>query len=69
MNWTMLYNEEVTEAEEEMRKLALELKRIVDKYGFDMAETYMFRREEDTSLNIRAKKNGNVVMDSFTFIR
>ncbi len=66
--WDTYGRKEITKEEKKLRKMALKLNRYAQRHGIDYADLYLLGDEESRSVNIRAKKNGVVIVDSYTFV-
>ena len=68
LKWNTYGRQEITKEEKKLRKMALRLNRYAEKHGIDYADIYLLGDETSRSVNIRAKKNGVVTVDSYTFV-
>lgn len=68
LKWNTYGRKEITKEEKKLRKMALRLNRYAQRHGIDYADIYSLGDETSRSVDIRAKKNGVVTVDSYTFV-
>lgn len=68
LKWNTYGRQEITKEEKKLRKMALKLNRYAQRHSIDYADIYLLGDETSRSVNIRAKKNGVVTVDSYTFV-
>lgn len=61
--------DKVSKEEKVLRRLVMKLYRISKRYGLRYTDVYTLSTEGSTSINIRAKRGEDVVVNSYKFIR
>lgn len=70
MKWyTLNTDSKPGRCERKLRRLVKKLHRICRKYGLSYAETYYISSDGTATLNVRAKKDRQHVVNSYTFVR
>lgn len=52
-----------------MRKMVAKLYKLSKKYGFSYAEVYYISSDGTATLNVRAKSDGNELVNSYAFVK
>lgn len=66
--WETFGRKVITKEEKKLRKMALKLNRYAERHGIDYADVYLLGDETSRSVNIRAKKNGAEIVNSYIFV-
>ena len=67
--WYSLEKTGHTKLERKLRRRARAMFRFCKRHGLEYCDIYMLTAENTVSLNIRAKKDGNVVVNGYAFVR
>lgn len=68
LKWENYGHQETTKEEKKLRKMALKLNRYAERHGIDYADIYLLGDEKSRSVNVRAKRNGVEIADSYAFV-
>ena len=66
--WNTFGRKVITKEEKKLRKMALKLNCYAERHNLDYVDIYLLGDKTSRSVNIRAKKNGVEIADSYTFI-
>jgi len=68
LKWNTYGRKEICKEEKKLRKMVLKLNRYAERHGIEYADLYLLGDESSRSVNIRAKKNGVEVVNSYAFV-
>ena len=67
--WYSLEETKDTKLEKKLRRKARAMFRFCKRHGLEYCDIYMLTAGDTGTLNIRAKKDGNVVVNGYAFVR
>ena len=69
LKWYSIEKGKESKAEKIFRRKAKSLLKLARKFGFNYAEIYYINADDSATINFRAKKNDNTVVNSYAFVR
>lgn len=69
LKWYTMEGKKISREEKILRSIVKRLYRVCKHYGITHSDVYILSSEGSTTLNIRAKKREDVVVNSYAFIR
>ena len=69
LKWYRMEDKRISREERALRSIVKHLYRVCKRYRITHSDIYILSTEGSTTLNIRAKKGEDVVVNSYAFIR